>query len=101
MRRGYGRSGGGFGRSGGRGQWPGNGPFRDLPPWERPGWLYGRGSCWYLGYRPGYSGMVPQVPQSSSPQTLESEKELLEQQIKNLQERLKSIEKRLSEIQEK
>jgi len=25
--------------------WPGNGPFSYLPPWQRPGWLYGRGYC--------------------------------------------------------
>jgi|YelNatPaOPRAMG01_1025707.scaffolds.fasta_scaffold43218_2 hypothetical protein len=31
--------------------WPGRGPFRYLPPWMRPGWLYGRGACWWL-FRP-------------------------------------------------
>ena len=40
----------GRGRGQGRnqGQWPGNGPFSHLPPWQRPGWLYGPGSCWNL-----------------------------------------------------
>jgi len=28
--------------------WPGRGPFSYLPPWMRPGWLYGRGACWWL-----------------------------------------------------
>jgi len=28
--------------------WPGRGPFSYLPPWMRPGWLYGRGACWRL-----------------------------------------------------
>ncbi|HDD42588.1 MAG TPA: hypothetical protein ENF79_02770 [Nitrososphaeria archaeon] len=28
--------------------WPGRGPFSYLPPWLRPGWLFGRGSCWWL-----------------------------------------------------
>ncbi|RLG85016.1 MAG: hypothetical protein DRO18_06440 [Thermoprotei archaeon] len=46
--------GGGFGWRGGRGgwgrwsPWPGRGPFSHLPPWMRPGWLFGRGSCWFL-----------------------------------------------------
>lgn len=30
------------------GAWPGRGPFSYLPPWMRPGWLYGRGACWWL-----------------------------------------------------
>ena len=50
---GYGRF-GGFGRGFGRGRggwsgpWPGRGPFSYLPPWQRPGWLFGRGACWWL-----------------------------------------------------
>ena len=42
------RGGRGRGRSGTQGSWPGRGPFSHLPPWQRPGWLYGPGSCWYL-----------------------------------------------------
>ena len=95
MRGGYGRSGGGAGR----GRWPGNGPFRDLPPWERPGWLYGRGSCWYMGCRPGVGSVVPTVPATTNIQTLQSQKGILEEQIKSLQERLREIEKQLSDIQ--
>jgi len=39
------------GRGGWRGPWPGRGPFSYLPPWQRPGWLFGRGACWWLlGY---------------------------------------------------
>ncbi|MCD6409573.1 MAG: hypothetical protein J7L98_04480 [Candidatus Verstraetearchaeota archaeon] len=30
------------------GPWPGRGPFSYLPPWMRPGWLFGRGACWWL-----------------------------------------------------
>jgi len=33
---------------GGWSPWPGNGPFSYLPPWERPGWRFGRGACWRL-----------------------------------------------------
>ena len=38
----------GRGRGGWVGPWPGRGPFSYLPPWQRPGWLFGRGSCWWL-----------------------------------------------------
>jgi hypothetical protein len=100
MRGGYGRGSGGYGRSGGRGRWPGNGPFRNLPPWERPGWLYGRGSCWYMGYRPSVGSVVPQFSTGDGLQALQNQKELLEEQLKNLQDSLRNIEKRLSEIQE-
>ncbi|WP_083818581.1 hypothetical protein [Pyrolobus fumarii] len=41
----------------GRGPWwargqpcPGNGPWRHLPPWQRPGWVMGRGWCWRRGW---------------------------------------------------
>ncbi|RLI10018.1 hypothetical protein DRO42_02600 [Candidatus Bathyarchaeota archaeon] len=47
------------GRGGGRsGPWPGNGPFSYLPPWQRPGWLYGygRGVGYGRGYGYGYWG---------------------------------------------
>ncbi|KXH76379.1 MAG: hypothetical protein AM326_07110 [Candidatus Thorarchaeota archaeon SMTZ-45] len=90
---------GGYGRSGSRGRWPGNGPFQDLPPWERPGWLYGRGSCWYMGYRPGIDYTVQPFSVANNLQSLQSQKKLLEEQIRSLQDRLKNIEKHLSEIQ--
>ncbi len=52
----------GFGR-GGRwgwtGPWPGRGPFSYLPPWQRPGWLFGRGSCWWLYRYPWFSYGYP------------------------------------------
>ncbi|RLE53843.1 MAG: hypothetical protein DRJ26_02840 [Candidatus Methanomethylicota archaeon] len=38
----------GRGRRGWIGPWPGRGPFSHLPPWMRPGWLFGRGACWWL-----------------------------------------------------
>jgi hypothetical protein len=90
---------GGYGRIGGRGRWPGNGPFRNLPPWERPGWLYGRGSCWYMGYRPSLGSVVSPFSAGADLQALRNQKEILEEQLKNLQDNLRSVEKRLSEIQ--
>lgn len=51
----------GFGRGWGRGggwvgPWPGRGPFSYLPPWQRPGWLFGfgRGFCRWLWAYPWY-----------------------------------------------
>jgi len=39
--------------------WPGRGPFSYLPPWMRPGWLYGRGACYWL-FRPyAWYGYAP------------------------------------------
>lgn len=89
---------GNFGNRG-RGAWPGNGPFSHLPPWERPGWLYGRGSCWY-GFFSGATGTAPINLQAES-QILQNQKGLIEEQLKSLQERLVQIEKRLSEINNK
>ena len=102
---GYGRGrGGGFGRGRGGGLWPGNGPFRDLPPWERPGWLYGPGSCWYLGYRNWPPTGVPtSAPTASVPPgiTPDAERKLLEQQQNMLQQSLESIQQSLKAIQER
>lgn len=104
MAYGYGRGGGGRGRGGGRGGgrglWPGNGPFRHLPPWERPGWLYGRGSCWSLGYQTGYAPVNIPEGTADNLQALQNQKNLLEQQLKSLQEAIAGIEKRLSEVEE-
>ncbi len=87
----------GFGNRGrGQGTWPGNGPFRHLPPWERPGWVYGRGACWY-GLYPTATGTSPLTAQTES-QILQSQRQLLEDQLKSLQERLVEIEKRLTEL---
>ncbi len=52
----------GFGR-GGRwgwaGPWPGRGPFSYLPPWQRPGWIFGRRTCWWLYGWPWYMHQYP------------------------------------------
>ncbi|RLE88248.1 MAG: hypothetical protein DRJ96_05850 [Thermoprotei archaeon] len=45
----------GGGRRGWIGPWPGRGPFSHLPPWLRPGWLFGRGACWWLFGYPGWA----------------------------------------------
>ncbi len=64
-------------------KWPGWGPFSDLPPWERPGWKYGRGWCWL--YWKDYL-------ESNEKKMLEEEKKYLEERIKELEEKLKKLE---------
>ena len=92
------------GRGGWWGPWPGRGPFSHLPPWERPGWLYGRGACWWwaagrgrlysppypLSQAPGY-GLAPIRP--------EDEIAALEESKRYLQEELKGIDARIQELQ--
>ncbi|MFX0045497.1 MAG: DUF5320 domain-containing protein [Candidatus Hermodarchaeota archaeon] len=95
----------GYGRGGGRGRgrWPGNGPFRNLPPWQRPGWLYGPGSCWTLGYWRGIDTppvVGPQVPLTDDRQVLENQRAILESQLKSLKETLERIEEKLSQLEE-
>ncbi|MGQ9781797.1 MAG: hypothetical protein ACUVQ8_06050 [Nitrososphaeria archaeon] len=47
----------------GYGMWPGRGPFSYLPPWQRPGWFFGRGACWWLfPYLHMYGYPYPSVP---------------------------------------
>ncbi|MHA1881971.1 MAG: hypothetical protein ACTSUO_02885 [Candidatus Thorarchaeota archaeon] len=88
---------GGSGRS--RGRWPGNGPFRDLPPWERPGWLYGPGSCWSLGYRQNVVGTPITPPVGTNIESLSLQRTQIENQLKDLQEALVEINKRLKELE--
>jgi len=95
-------------RGRGRG-WPGRGPFSYLPPWQRPGWLYGRGACWWL-YPPYLQTTMPTIPeQTSVPPTIptmpfaptmskEQEIPILEQQMTFLQSQLDAIKKRLEEL---
>lgn len=80
---------GGRGRGGWCGAWPGRGPFSDLPPWERPGWIYGRGACLRFG-----SPYLQNYPNEKE------ERSYLETSKKDLEEQLKSIEKRMNELKE-
>jgi hypothetical protein len=89
----------------GLGRWPGHGPFSDLPPWQRPGWLYGRGACWWLYpyYTPTGQGASDQTPipplMPVTPNlTKEQETVILERQMNALQSQLDAIKNRLSEL---
>lgn len=79
---------------GGRGRgwrrYPGFGPWSHLPPWERPGWKFGRGWCWW--YLSPYSPY--EVPEISK----EDEIRMLEEEAKFLEDRLNEIKRRLEEL---
>jgi hypothetical protein len=77
------------------GPWPGRGPFSNLPPWERPGWLYGRGACWYLY---GSTKTTPPIKPEDEATLLAEQKTMIEEQLKNMQETLKKVQDRLNEL---
>ena len=96
----------------GGGPWPGRGPFSYLPPWQRPGWLYGRGACWWF-LAPHLKATVPQASPTVSPTavppvvptmpfaptfTKEQERQLLEQHVKTLEAQVETVMKRLEEL---
>ncbi len=76
--------------------WPGAGPYSHLPPWQRPGWLYGRGFCRQLYYTqpPIQAPITPQDEKA----ILTEQKEIMQEQLKTLQERLDQIQTRLNEL---
>lgn len=77
------------------GTWPGRGPFSQLPPWQRPGWIYGRGACWHL-YGP--YNVLPQPKPEEEVAMLSEQKTAIEEQLKAMQETLKRIQERLNEL---
>ncbi|MGD6807876.1 MAG: hypothetical protein ACQCN4_13075 [Candidatus Bathyarchaeia archaeon] len=79
----------------GRGNWPGNGPYSNLPPWQRPGWLYGRGACRYIYGAPYITPIA--APQDEAA-ILNEQKTVVEAQIKAMQETLAKIQERLDAI---
>ena len=78
-----------------RGRWPGRGPFSNLPPWQRPGWLYGRGACYWL-YNPNLQTIAPPAPYAAI--SKDQEIAALENQAKLLEQTLNDIRKRLEEL---
>ena len=97
-------------RYGRRNRYPGNGPFSDLPPYQRPGYLYrgqGRG---FAGIDPTKCARFPWLPRwwwanpdetnpIPTPQAMpESEKEFLETQLGYLNKEIEQIRNRLNDI---
>ena len=102
-------------RYGRRNRYPGNGPFSDLPPYQRPGFLYGGRGFGYWGSDPTKCAKFPWLPRwwwanpdpesipdgsvmPIVPPTQSSEKEFLETQLKYMSEEIEQIRKRLEEI---
>ena len=93
----------GWRRRGRSGFWPGRGPFSYLPPWQRPGWLYGRGACWWLLDPKVQSNIQQTQPTTMQPPlvpsfTMKQEQEMLAQQEKILKAQLDAISKRLEKL---
>ena len=96
-------------RYGRRGRYPGNGPWRDVPPYQRPGWTAGYGRGYGRGY--GFTGTDPTKcarfpwlprwwwsnPAADAP-VPSTEKEFLEGQVTALTKELEDLKKRLAEI---
>ena len=103
MKMGY--RGRGYGRN-----YPGNGPFRDLPPWQRPGWLYGAGAEAIETNAPNRCQRFPQLPrrwwaytdmkpgQMLMPST-EQLKQIIGQQIAAAEGHIAALRKRLVEME--
>ena len=96
-------------RYGRRSRYPGNGPFRDLPPYQRPGFLYGERGQGFWGTDPTRCARFPWLqrwwwanPETETPfeagSVPASEKEFLESQLSYLKKELDQINKRLEEI---
>ncbi len=68
--------------------YPGHGPWSHLPPWERPGWWFGRGWCWWYWARP----YPPWVSKEEELKYLEELRKYLSEEI------LREIDKRIEEL---
>jgi hypothetical protein len=92
-------------RYGRRNRYPGNGPFRDVPPYQRPGFLYGGGRG-YWGADPTRCARFPWLqrwwwanPEAGTvPAVPDSEKAFLEDQLSYLSKEIEQINKRLEDI---
>ena len=84
------------------GPYPGRGPFSYLPPWQRPGWVFGRGACWwllspYLRYSLPYTAYS--LPYTAAPISKEQEQQMLREEMAILEKSLEEIKARLKELE--
>ncbi|MGB9786801.1 MAG: hypothetical protein ACPLRJ_05980, partial [Infirmifilum uzonense] len=88
----------GWGWYRGWGPYPGRGPFSYLPPWQRPGWIYGPGWCWWYYARYGSLPTFPlptaQVP-TVQQEYLEAYRQWLEDARRNLEREIQELDKRI------
>lgn len=98
-------------RHGRRNQYPGNGPFRDLPPTQRPGYLYGGRGRGYRGTDPTKCARFPWLPrwwwtnpenfpEGTAPPTEapSTEKEFLENQLEYMAKEMEQIKSRIEDL---
>jgi hypothetical protein len=101
------------------GQWPGNGPFSDLPPWERPGRAYGGrgyGRRWVADPRvcarfpglhrwwwaePSFVYQPPNITPEAEVAALEESKKQLEDGKASIEQEINDIEMHLKELKSK
>jgi len=86
----------------------GNGPFRDLPPWQRPGWIYGAGAGAMGTTDPYTCQRFPWLPrrwwayidwkqgQTILP-SIEQSKQMIEQQITEAEDYINMLKKKIAE----
>jgi len=91
-------------RYGRRSRYPGNGPWRDVPPAQRPGWNYGYGRGYgFTGTDPTKCARFPLLSrwwwsnQDTVAQSV-SKKEFLESQVNFVTQELEVLKKKLDEI---
>jgi hypothetical protein len=91
-------------RYGRRSRYPGKGPWRDFPPVQRPGWIYGYGRGYgFTSTDPTKCARFPWLSrwwwnnQYTDAQSV-SEKEFLEGQVNFLTQELEGLKKKLGEI---
>ncbi len=85
-------------RGKGRGIYPGNGPFRNLPPWERPGWVSDSANPGACTRYPWLSrGWWAYTDPSVNAPTIDAK--LLEQYVKATENQLTILKTRLAELE--
>lgn len=74
--------------------WPGHGPFSNLPPWERPGWYL----LWGLRPWPPAYYMSAYYDEESERRFLESYRLYLEDLKARIDDELRRVNERLSQL---
>ena len=79
---------------------PGHGPWSHIPPWERPGWYFGGGWCWY--WLAPYWRLIPPLHTPYPFMSKDDEVKYLEELKKYITDVvLRDIERRLEELKGK
>jgi hypothetical protein len=85
------------------GPWPGRGPFSDLPPWQRPGWVYGGrgfGRGWWWA-NPAYAYQPPKPAPEDELAALEDYKKQLGDEKASIEQEINEIETQIKELKNK